>query len=586
MKENVVALLEEHPEGLTSPAGTKRRDEGAFPHRNSQSVSWFVAVTLNVLIVAFLVVVVFVPIKLTSIGPLSGEHRTLYVTSVTVLATVCTTFFIHVVRELWLQKIDTRLQSGTAAAALDPTWRNVIGLSSLTERLQQWEITVVLALSGLVTAAIVGATVPTSMTHGETYQYYLVDDHSDICAGIKPSLPSQWAWTLPNGSVYNVWPQMQFCPTAEAITHLGTINMLNPAAFGYADEGTAVRRSALGAAASIYIPQTPFDWGSSVVDDSLAQALTRFGPNLLSTTQCTPVMTTNPIQCETVTANYDQVSLSVDGPSNCSLIASGQNSYAGRLCTHDSLGQATIVLGAVYPTTMFLAEAMADLAYLHDVERTSSTNNSALQGTAYGVACTVDTRQVFAYKAVTFNLQADAADIGTYSRAVEAANSAACDAHLFPGDSDPLQHKIPAVAAVAAASVLDGLLASARQLIVQPMSAIYTDHARYVRQAPFAFENSRNGLEDVLGLNAALVVSRLPMTGGSGASPAQGSAVVQNARVGTGRIWALVYTLPLLLVLGALVWLRCAVAGAPRTQISNSLQALEMHFREEAGGHG
>ncbi|KAK5053786.1 hypothetical protein LTR84_001748 [Exophiala bonariae] len=585
MKENVIALLEEHPGEPPSPVSTKGRDGGSLRRPKSQSISFFVVVALDILIIGFLVAVVFTSIKLTSIGPLSGDHRTLYVTSVTVLATICTTFFIHVVRELWLQKIDTHLQSGTAIAVLDPTWRNVIGLSSFTERLKQWEMTVILAVSGLVTATIVGATVPTSMTHTERYRYHLVDDHSDICAGINPSLPSQWAWDLPNGSVYNVWPEMQFCPTAEAITHLGTINMLNPDAFGYADEGTAVRRSALGAAASIYVPQTPFDWGTNMVDESLAQTLQHFGPSLLSTTQCTPVMTTNPIQCETVTAVDDQVSLTIHGPSNCSLITSYQNSYAATLCTHDSLGQATIVLGAVYPSSFFLTEAMADLDYLSYLESASSANASALQGTAYGVACTVDTRQVFEYREVTFNLQADADDIGTYSRDVEAVISDSCDGQVFAGDHDPLQHKIPAVAAVAAVSILDNLLAATRQLIVQPMSPIYTDHSKYVRQAPFAFENSRNGLEDVLGLNAALVVSRLPMTGGSGTSSAEGIAIVQNTRVGTGRKWALVYILPLVLVLVTLIWLRYTVAGAPRMEISNSLRALEMHFREEMG-HG
>lgn len=595
IKENAVGLLEDRSEDLTLPAKTKIQKEDltlsagtryqrsrSFLRRNSRSISFFTAVVLDVLIVVFLVVVVFVPVRLTSIGPLSGDDRTLYVTSVTVLATMCTTFFMHVIRELWLRKVDVHLHSGAPLPLVDPIWRNVIGLSSFPERVKHWEITIVLALSGLVTAAIVGSMVPTLMSHTQNYRYYLVDDNTYVCMGIGHSLESPWSWTLPNGTAYNVFPYMQFCPTAEALTHLGAINIFNPKSYGYADEGTAVRRSAIAAAASIYSPQTAFDWDAHMDGNSLAQALKRFGSSLLSTTQCTPVMTTNPIQCQTMPAAYKNGTLTVRGPWSCTLNTSDISSTgsSGILCTHGSIGQAAIVIGTVYPNSMFLSEAMADLQWLRYAEQATS---STLAGTAYGVACTVDTREVFSYRNVTFRLQASDENIGTYSRSVEANDSTACSEVQFSGDKDPLQHKIPAVAAVAAVQVLVDLVQTTRQFIVQPMSPIYEDHSVYVRTPPFAFENSRNALEDVLGLNAALVVSRLPMTGGSGSSSAVGTAVVQNTRIGTGKKWALAYTLPLLLVLATLIWLRCTVGGGggggtAGKGVSTSLQALAIHF--------
>lgn len=371
IKENAVGLLEDRSEDLTLPAKTKIQKEDLtlsagtryqrsrpFLRRNSRSISFFTAVVLDVLIVVFLVVVVFVPVRLTSIGPLSGDDRTLYVTSVTVLATMCTTFFMHVIRELWLRKVDVHLHSGAPLPLVDPIWRNVIGLSSFPERVKHWEITIVLALSGLVTAAIVGSMVPTLMSHTQNYRYYLVDDNTYVCMGIGHSLESPWSWTLPNGTAYNVFPYMQFCPTAEALTHLGAINIFNPKSYGYADEGTAVRRSAIAAAASIYSPQTAFDWDAHMDGNSLAQALKRFGSSLLSTTQCTPVMTTNPIQCQTMPAAYKNGTLTVRGPWSCTLNTSDISSTgsSGILCTHGSIGQAAIVIGTVYPNSMFLSK--------------------------------------------------------------------------------------------------------------------------------------------------------------------------------------------------------------------------------------
>jgi hypothetical protein len=580
MKENVIGLLEERRVELIISASTNEKDARAFLRKDFRSISILLAIVLDIFIVAFLVVIVFVPIKLTAVGPLSGDNRTLYVTSVTVLATVCTTFFMHCIRDLWLQKVDIKLRSGTVLPTLDPIWRNIIGLSSFTERFKQWEITIVLAVSGLVTAAIVGAMVPTSTSHIESYKYYLVDDGGYVCAGINPSVPSAWMWELPNGSTYSVWPYMQFCPTAEALTLLGAINIFDPDSYGYADEGTAVRRTAIGAAASIYSQQTAFDWDAHMDDNSLSRALKLYGSSLLSTTQCTPVMTSNPIQCNTVQATYLEGTLTVHGYSNCSLVTNVINTgnSAGILCTHGSLGQATVVIGTIYPMSMFLAESIGDLKWLRYAEGATS---STLDGTAYGVTCTVDTREAFKYQNVTFKLQVNNESIGTYSRYVDAMSSEACTQDLFSNNNkDPLQHKIPAVAAVAAVQVLyTDLISTTRQFIVQPMSPIYEDHSVYVRTAPFAFGNSRNALEDVLGLNAALVVSRLPMTGGSGSSSAVGTVVVQNTRIGTGKKWALVYTLPLLLVLTTLLRLSFTIGGAPEKSISNRLQALATHFR-------
>ena len=71
------------------------------------------------------------------------------------------------------------------------------------------------------------------------------------------------------------------------------------------------------------------------------------------------------------------------------------------------------------------------------------------------------------------------------------------------------------------------------------------------RNPPFAFPGSKSGLEDVLGLNAALVLSRL----NSNTITVGGIATVRFSRVGSASRFTLFYALPPLISFVTLVWL-------------------------------
>ncbi len=81
--------------------------------------------------------------------------------------------------------------------------------------------------------------------------------------------------------------------------------------------------------------------------------------------------------------------------------------------------------------------------------------------------------------------------------------------------------------------------------------------AGFRRGPPYAFPDSQNALEDILGLIAALGVSKIPLAGpGVPADWENGNAVavVQVTRLGTDRREALVLLIPLL---GSLIILVC-----------------------------
>lgn len=77
----------------------------------------------------------------------------------------------------------------------------------------------------------------------------------------------------------------------------------------------------------------------------------------------------------------------------------------------------------------------------------------------------------------------------------------------------------------------------------------------WVRKPPFVYANSRNALEDVLGVASALSLARTSITGGSGIDHFEGSATIAYSRIGIGEWLALLYILPSLADVVILVWL-------------------------------
>jgi hypothetical protein len=80
------------------------------------------------------------------------------------------------------------------------------------------------------------------------------------------------------------------CPLQAGLTVMGSINIIDPTSYAYADKGVAVQSSALESPAGIYDSDGAFGF-------SLADLLGQYATSALSTQQCVPVMFSKPYSC-------------------------------------------------------------------------------------------------------------------------------------------------------------------------------------------------------------------------------------------------------------------------------------------------
>lgn len=543
------------------------------------------AIALCLGIGLLLVVVVLVPIRLTSMGPLSGNMRTLYATGITVLATLYTTFLIRQLRALLLLGVDRHLKSQKSVKFVDPKWRTVMGTASLTEQIGNLHSTLLLLAAGLSTAAIVGALVPTQTTRTVLHEIPLPNDDSYLCASTysqqEGAQIAGLQWTLPNESLYLVQPNMQFCPTSAALATLGSINAINPEQYGYQDQGIAVSRGAIGAPASIYASQANVQLPSAEIP-GFNNTLIKYGASLVSSSQCVPVMTKNPVQCMAAPAVLSNGTVSVQGPGGClAVLDTNLAQVSGQFCVYGELGQATAVLVTAHGMSMFLAEAVADYDWL---AKADTLVNWTLEESVYGVVCDIDAHDIYEYRQVVLSLHEDPTHAGGFARVLDTQNEETCRPGPETIDSDPTQHKLPATAAAAAWALMRGdtIITSARQLLILPYPTSSV-HSVYVRKPPFGFADSRNGLEDVLGLSAALVAAQVGLTDGTDSWMEPSMLDVVCTRIGTGNTWAMVYVLPNLIMLGLLGYFMFATWSENRVEaLSASLAGLAQCFENRA----
>lgn len=301
----------------------------------------------------------------------------------------------------------------------------------------------------------------------------------------------------------------------------GNVNPVNPDVFAYADGGVAVLSSAIGTPLSIYSsqPNTAPDFNS---------LLEKYGPSVVTTTQCVPVMSQNPITCRrggTISLGSYQMNLtSSDGlcfyPAEFPFFDPlKENTMASVMCAHGQVGQGTIVMGASGVYTEWLAASLNDAAHAPPPK----------PGATYVVTCTVDTRDVWEYRTVTLNLQNSNASGSSYARSL--LGHEPC--HPTPG-ANAIDEVLIATSAAANWQILyqnkgqDGYF------------DLLDDLTENNRPPPYAFNHSANALEDVLGLISALVASRI----NSSTVAVDGTAVVTATLVGSAKSFAFAYLAP------------------------------------------
>jgi hypothetical protein len=482
------------------------------------------ALVTSLIIAAILATVVVTPIYLTSSGPYSTKQHAIYTTTSAILATIFTAFIASQVRGLLLRQVDGGLQDISRIKSLGRRWRVILKIGSLVESVRYPAIVTVYLLTSLITTAIVAGLTPDLKTRNFPYSPKISYGPS-ICTGTYPLAEVEndgrpYYWDFGNGSAFFIPANGGGCPTRYATMLAGNVNPVNPDVFAYADGGVAVLSSAIGTPLSIYSsqPNAAPDFNS---------LLNKYGPSVVSTTQCVPVMRQNPITCRpggTVSLGSYQMNLtSSDGlcfyPAEFPFFDPlKDNTMASIMCAHGQVGQGTIVMGASGGYTRWLAASLNDAAHV-----------PPNPGATYVVTCTVDTRDVWEYRTVTLNLQSSNASGSSYARSL--LGHEPC--HPTPG-TNAIDEVLIATSAAANWEILS------QNQGLDGYFDLLNDLTGDNRPPPYAFNHSANALEDVLGLISALVASRI----NSSKVAVDGTAVVTATIVGSGKSFSFAFIVP------------------------------------------
>ena len=353
-----------------------------------------------------------------------------------------------------------------------------------------------------------------------------------------------YSWSSPNGSHFFVPVNAGGCPTRFAEILSGNINPVSPQKFAYSDMGVAVTSSAIAAPVSICSSQPN---GSP----ALEVLLQSYGTLLLNTTQCVPLMHKNPVQCRpggmlqyggyatigNVGIYYQEVTaISADDSCNISSLfplpsnenVTSANIMLNSFCPangNNSIGKGTTIFTGNYGYGYWLASFIND----------PNGNVTVTPGYTYAVTCTVDASDVFSYRKVTLTLQGSSNASDTSFARILSSSGEECQ---------PVQPTISNILFATAAAANWQLLS--QNVGLDGLTDSLGQATGNWRQPPYAFPNSRNPLEDSLGLVAALVVSRVNNSGSY--VPAEEStgeyAYVQATRLGTGKREALLLLIP------------------------------------------
>ncbi|KAK6340736.1 hypothetical protein TWF696_009060 [Orbilia brochopaga] len=444
-----------------------------------------------------------------------------------------------VIRFLWIEHVDVLLTADSnKAKILDRTWRTALGISSISEMLRNLDVQLTYLLAGLVTTAMVASFTPTTFQIQKVTPLDIPDGKPYVCSGENARAPGYiWNSSTSSTGFFGCGVNYNGCPTRFALTLLGNVNTNNVADYAYDDSGVAVSGSAAGAPLGIY----------SSAQYEIGQAFGRLtetlGSNLVDITICTPVMVSTPFQCRvggTMTTFTDPKS-GLPGASAVSddgLCVSTQifqditgNVETSAFCAHGEVGQGTMVFGATYGLTHFLGAGLG-LEVPHGINDTLT------------ITCDVDARQSFAYRRVTLSflnyLSIGAAPLRLYGRSLSGSEQACIPDH------ETISETLFAMAASANWQVIDqnrgndGLLQGLADKISVFAPWRTDDAIETPRLPPWAFPNSRNALEDVLGLTSAIVVSRINST----TVPATAAYRLVATRIGSGQTYSLAYCLP------------------------------------------
>jgi hypothetical protein len=545
------------------------------PTEPPSHVQAVIAIVIQACVVILLAILVWIKVYIKKPGNLSNDSRILYVTGITILATLVSSNTSGQIRRLWVRRYlssaedDENLEWKRAWAA------TVVGLSSLLDSIKCWPVSVSFLISGLITTAIVAGLSPTvSPGNLITFASFCLPKHCYILTPLTVIIPteaeifpsgytdgleaclltskgndsSDWFnWQLSDGSNIAInTTSNPYCAT-QMVLPIMSDSLLQTEyewGFSYTMGGVPIQNAAVGVAFSpFYGFIGTFGNGGLLLGD---------GPDFLWSVQCLPTMTQNPVQCRAIgNVTIGTSELTVDA-ANCSITSpiysvdpNTQGASVAGACTNGlEVGTATIVMGSVNRHASMLASAMNDTSF--DRSRKS-----------YVVACSVNIGPSLSYRQLNYS-QASASDWGGYNG----------PAFKVTGDSTSGCQPTLGLQAILTNTTLASAAAGSWQLLSENRyldgwwSTLYyyttiLGQRNLGEDNQYIFNNSRNALEDALGLSSGIAFGTFLATKTPESIDGQvtiyGKTVISGIRIGSGKWWAIFYILPSLFSIIVLV---------------------------------
>ncbi|KID82994.1 hypothetical protein MGU_09690 [Metarhizium guizhouense ARSEF 977] len=529
--------------------------QGGSPRTQVRSrVGPILTISLCFAVSIILATVVFTTPKLKEYGTYTAAERTVYNTIVTIIATIITTLILQEFRFLYLDGVDDTLsqfvQSSPSIekkANLGMRWQIILAISRPKPWHRNLGVYLTFLLGALVTTCINAGF--TATTTSREVPYSPLISASDPYIFARPwdtensSVGCVLDWKLSNGSFFCSWVWHGGSPQHRAFKLMDGINVLQPDVYAYADLGVAIHSSAIGAPVSLYDAQRS---GYGV-----RELASEYEWNLNTVSACVPVMVRNPVKCRPggeisysgSDSNPVMKLTSNDGSCSISQMLTKPKEKAVYMlkhqCTHGEVGQATYIIGA------------ANSDYARWVALGVGENiGDFYAGQKYSIECEIDVRNgVFEYRNVTLALGQQNWN-KTVSGELAFNRFLSSSGPCIPPNKSALTDALFATVATAPyfTTYEDGGAGWAQSLV--NVISRYGDYGHPVvecgRQPPWAFHDSNNALEDVLGLLGGLAASRSVLN--MSLTHTTGSAQVQYMRVGSGKAFAVIYAvLPLFL---------------------------------------
>ena len=529
----------------------------------------YAAITIQVITAAFLIVATFTNIPIQYDGSLSPSDRSLYVTGTTVIASVISVFTSTQITRLWLSKLlpHPRFAKTVPQARLEKVW-SLLGIGEYLHQFKYWTFNGSFLITGLITTAIVAGISPTIGERREpSSSSFYVNDKSDCLVYSRDGVNEWFNWRTGKDAFISLKvDQRTACATQHAVGMLNDITY-TPTGYAYTAAGIPIHRSAIG---------TPFKYAGGGTGFYDTFGVRKHYSDFRQAEQCLPVVTKNPVQCRKggiVTAGGNNVSVNTR---DCDIttpifkvnpIRDGATALGACTGSRD-IGKATILLGAVNSHAPTLASVMGDKG---GVVKTQNSD----QPPYYSVICDVDIAPSIDFRTVNFlpvisrfNTRQDLAEKAKRFGATFIISS---DWSLCtPQSSSKKDTHTVDIATIMNNSTLAIGASASWQLLTEhdfrdgwwpTLFSITQQHNGTSTSISdiFVFNDSRNALEDALGLTSAAVLSNFWASPygseGRNLNFTSGSTMTTGVRVGPGETWALIYAIPEIWAIGILIWL-------------------------------